>query len=381
MNVVLFGIGQKFKLNMRRIEQLTDYINIVAFCDNSIQSNMKILFNGKFVDVIMPDEIMKLDYDEIIVVTNYMNFVQIKKQLIDMDIKSQIFYYDDWLSEIIKYIIIKRLKNKYSGTYYNIDKQRYIENMAEHDLSMFNFCNINKYTPQNYMDKIIYDDESGLFYIIYYGKKMYFSRKYKTIEHVAHYVSSISMEQDCNCPHRYCDDSFDVSTNDIVIDAGVAEGNFALRIIDRVSKLYLVECDPDWVEALKYTFKDYMNKVVLCEKSLNDEDTYKTVTIDSITGCQPVNFIKMDIEGAEPLALMGAVKTIENSTDLKCSICCYHKHGDESLIRFILNKLNMQIHETKGYLYSVFDDMWYSEPEIRNVIIRAKKDINIEYCN
>ena len=36
-----------------------------------------------------------------------------------------------------------------------------------------------------------------------------------------------------------------------VFDCGVAEGNFALDIIDFVEKIYLVECDKGWLKALK----------------------------------------------------------------------------------------------------------------------------------
>lgn len=53
------------------------------------------------------------------------------------------------------------------------------------------------------------------------------------------------------------------------MDAGVCEGNFALRFIDRARKIYLIEADASWMEALERTFALYREKIVFCNKFLS----------------------------------------------------------------------------------------------------------------
>ena len=44
----------------------------------------------------------------------------------------------------------------------------------------------------------------------------------------------------------------------------------------------------------------------------------------------------MDVEGAEVEALLGGREMFLNN-EIKCSICSYHKSGDEAAIKDILN--------------------------------------------
>lgn len=39
----------------------------------------------------------------------------------------------------------------------------------------------------------------------------------------------------------YLDEDFQVEEGDVVLDVGVAEGNFSMEIIERASKIYLFE--------------------------------------------------------------------------------------------------------------------------------------------
>lgn len=118
------------------------------------------------------------------------------------------------------------------------------------------------------------------------------------------YVCDILLEQHTSSPHLYCKDEVIIKDGDIVVDAGVCEGNFALRYIDLISKLYLVECDPLWEEPLKLTFAPYKEKVVFCNKFLTNFNDDTHITLDQLV-TEDVNFLKMDIEGEEPKALEG----------------------------------------------------------------------------
>lgn len=153
---------------------------------------------------------------------------------------------------------------------------------------------------------------------------------------------------------------------------GVCEGNFSLHNIDKVSKVYLVECDPNWIEALHYTFAPYKNKVVFCESFLSNKDTDKTITLDSLIK-EKVNFIKMDIEGEEVNALNVARRLLKESDDIRCAICSYHRHDDEKEIKNIFNDYNMECSVSDGYMLFLCDESIWLNPELRRGIVRAKK--------
>jgi len=57
------------------------------------------------------------------------------------------------------------------------------------------------------------------------------------------------------------------------------------------------------------------------------DSVIQTIAIDDCPLCADASFIKMDIEGAELEALMGAAKTIRNNKP-KLAICLYHKTED-----------------------------------------------------
>lgn len=62
------------------------------------------------------------------------------------------------------------------------------------------------------------------------------------------------------------------------------------------------------------------------------------VRLDDVVADSKVSFIKMDIEGAELNALIGASQTIQRDKPL-CAICVYHKSGDLAVITAYLKYL------------------------------------------
>ena len=179
---------------------------------------------------------------------------------------------------------------------------------------------------------------------------MYFSRRYSSETEVINYYKSILLEQDEKSPHKYLSTEFDISDGDVVIDAGVAEGNFALEIIDKVSKIYLIEADSEWIEALNVTFEDYMDKVVIIKAFVSSYDEGDFRTLDSIIP-ENVNFIKMDIEGNEWDGLKGAQRIINNSSNLRLAICSYHSDFDQVLIESFMDEMSIEHTHTNGYMW------------------------------
>lgn len=88
---------------------------------------------------------------------------------------------------------------------------------------------------------------------------------------------------------------------------------------------------------------------------MSDHDTDTAITLNSLVK-EPVNFIKMDIEGEEVNALKGSDRVFAGSKNIKCSICSYHRHGDEEEIKKILQGYGLKTSTSKGYMLFLFDD-------------------------
>ena len=221
--------------------------------------------------------------------------------------------------------------------------------------------------------EVHWDDEFNFPYVMFEGKRMYYAPNTKFIvEDEKQYMHGIEFEQQEGSPHTYITDDIYIKEGDVVVDAGVCEGNFAIKYIEKVSKLYLIECDPGWLDPLTLTFRDYLDKVVFCTKFLGNANDEKTITLDKLVGDDRVDFIKMDIEGAEIDALKGAEKVFRNN-DIRCSICSYHKHDDEKNIRSILESYGYETSTSHGHMIFHLDQerLIWSEP--RHGIVYGKK--------
>ncbi|MFP3153756.1 glycosyltransferase [Lachnospiraceae bacterium ZAX-1] len=240
------------------------------------------------------------------------------------------------------------------------------------DLQTFNYDFVSKYVDLDYCNAIHYDEKAAMYYIDSRHKKTYFPKKY-TREKAVYQFRFLSMEQDEESPHLYCDRQFDVPDGGIVIDAGAGEGNFSLDIIERIKKIYIIESEHEWVEALEKTFEPWKGKVVIVEKMLGcvNDDTH--ITIDTLVEEAEVNFIKMDVEGMEEECLRGATRILFDSTNIKCAICSYHKRNAEQNIRLILEKYGFYTTTTKGYMFFLDDIDSFVEGELRHGIVRGVK--------
>lgn len=196
-----------------------------------------------------------------------------------------------------------------------------------------------------------FDEEAGMYYAMEEGMRVYLPVEYfPTKEAAVKYMNGLREEQDDRSPHQYFNQRMEVPEGAVVMDAGVAEGNFSVPIVKRAKKLYLVECDPLFVKALRWTFKDYMDKVVIVDKLLARHANKYSTSIDEIMQGEQLNYLKMDIEGAEVLALRGGERTLAASENIKCNICVYHRLHDNEKITEILARHGMEVRNTPGYM-------------------------------
>jgi hypothetical protein len=241
--------------------------------------------------------------------------------------------------------------------------------------------------------KIEKDLDTELFYVsVDNNSKKLFYKNGMDKNAVYNAFNYVSIEQDYASPHRYLTndqqfvgvmdtgikhvygehDSFGVVDGAIVVDAGAAEGNFALSIIEKASKVYIIEGDEVWCETLKRTFLPYKEKVVIIQKYLSDisddnnitlVDLIKTYNIDKI------DFLKMDIEGYEKQALHGGTVGANFVNIDKMAICVYHNPEDEKEISNYVTHHGYKFYLTDGYM--VLSDS--KEPPIRKAVLRAHK--------
>ncbi len=335
--VLIWGTGTVAQQTFRECKTINQY-DIVGFVDND---------RSKWGTRLFGVEVNSLEYlvtnankaDKIVVLSD--SYEEIRQQIMqsfpDLEecIDNKYYFY--------KKSIIARYENAKDP-----EISKIIEYLYSHTLDVFNYEFVDKYIDFN--PDIIRDDSNGLLFTMHNGKKMYFSRKYSNVSDAKRYFKSICVEQDIDSPHRYLAKDFSVKQGDVVIDVGVAEGNFSLDIIDDAKKVYLIEADPLWTEALRYTFGPYRDKVEIIEKYASSYNEGDYATIDSMI-TDKINFIKMDVEGYEWDALNGAIDTIKKSDNIKIAACCYHSDFDQVLIESFFDQNCIRHTTTKGYMW------------------------------
>lgn len=357
MRILIWGTGRTAE-SFLMTKGLYKNDEIIAFVDNDKNIWNKI-FHGK--KVVSPSELKNLSFDKIIICVKVEN--NIKEQLVhDIDIP------EEKIKDIfeIEHDIICKLENKY--------KNIQIEEVSD-IISCFKDKGIQifgNYFPETKKYKV-YREEDGHPFIFYEDKKIYYPKTYDfNTFNGNEYIPDVFYEQYSESPHLYITNKTTISNGDVIIDAGACEGNFTIKFIDKIKKAYLIESDPIWAKCLEMTFRPYKDKVVICNKALARFDSKNTITIDSLVNNEKIDFLKMDIEGAEIDALLGA-KNMLLHNNVKCSICSYHKMNDEENIKFIMKSLGYKTDVSNGYMFFIFDENIFDTLDLRRGIVYAYK--------
>ncbi len=233
--------------------------------------------------------------------------------------------------------------------------------------------------PYSFQDQYIADDievfndtERGLPYVLLDNKRLYFKRRWGKRK-IRKLFNLLSKEQDLRSPHRYLSEQFTFENGEVLIDVGVAEGNFALSVAEKASRLILFEANKDWIEPLKATFEPWKDKVLIVNKFVGNINSSKSITLDNFitAGNDPV-FLKIDVEGAESKVLAGAKRILSEQKPLKVAICTYHKQNDEKDFREMLIQNGFNISYSDGYMLFFYDKKM-KPPYFRRGLIRAWK--------
>jgi len=163
---------------------------------------------------------------------------------------------------------------------------------------------------------------------------------------------------------QYMDSCCRLSGKEVFVDCGGYIGDTALQFIKRTNNhyahIFAFEPEQENFKAMKENLRTYRN-ITIINKGLWDRETelrfnagggaassvsstggfeIPVTCIDNLleTGYIPT-FIKMDIEGSESMAILGAAKTIITYKP-KLAICIYHKSTDVVEISILINELN-----------------------------------------
>lgn len=360
---VIWGTGERAKNNLNWLYKIKSYIDefdIIAIVDNSLKMQGKD-FEG--LPIYAPKDLLLLEYDYIAIWSNYSE--EIRLQIInELNIQEEKIanIFSPW---------VQKLRLRHCGEGKEITD---FINMIEDTGKMGVYYFQPREEQQEYW-QVHYDEKIALYYVNFFGKKMFLKRGYPIQnKNGINVVHNLWREQDLASPHLYTDEYISVKEDDILVDAGTCEGNFALFHIDKIKKAYLVECDAEWMEALEYTFAPYKEKVIFCNKFISNIDDKTHITLDKLVTEQKIDFLKMDIEGEEVNALIGAQRIIRNSEGFKCAICAYHKHGDQERIIQKLNEYGISnTYLSEGYMLFLYDEEILKMPELRKGIVRGSK--------
>lgn len=226
-----------------------------------------------------------------------------------------------------------------------------------------------------------YDKKRRLPYVIHKGKRLYFPKEWNMIQVTKLYKYYIENEgftgekHRVKMPHQYQTESFCVKQGDVVLDIGCCEALFALDVIDVAKKIYLVECDPCWIDALNATFAPYKEKVKIIHKLVSDTDSETSITLPSIlTEEQNASlFIKMDIEGYETSVINASKELLSKAENIRLACCTYHKEHDAEILSNVFTELNYKTEFSDGYILFIYGQE-LKAPFFRKAIIRAEKN-------
>ena len=370
MRLLIFHTGRitqdRYENFFKLIEMLNH--NLIGF--TSFNENNSFRKIGDYTAYPL-DSITMLKYDKILISEySWLQIDAFKSKFIDMGVPAEKIVGIYWL---LKQVMMKKYEDSKDPVI-----QETLAYWQNHELTVFNqHIDENQHT----YDEVFIDESCGLPYINFEtieGKqrRMYYPRDGSDqlpSSDGKKYILNVFREQIPTSPHLYTKGTHTVEEGDVLIDAGVCEGNFSLRYADIVSKIYLFEPNQKWYEPLYHSFKDVWDKVEFIPKFVSDSTQGGTVALDDVIKI-PVGskvFLKMDIEGAEVDALRGAKKTLAMNK-VKASICSYHHLNDIVKIKSILHNYGYKTAVSDGYMIFILDPDIFETTDFRKGVIYAE---------
>jgi len=183
---------------------------------------------------------------------------------------------------------------------------------------------------------------------------------------------------------------YELRDGDIVIDAGAHVGVYTVKAAKAVGKLGMVIAIEPEANNLYFLKRNIaangLKNVIVVPKGLWDHkdklrlqlskistsahslftnpsvsSEFEVVEVDTLDnilnelGIKRVDFVKMDIEGAETVSLTGMAETLQSNNTLKLAIAAYHTVGGKTTAKTIASKLknrDFEIRAEAGIVYA-----------------------------
>lgn len=277
--------------------------------------------------------------------------------------------YDFFLGDIVFFVrhfnIIVRGKFTYAFKFAlpDTDETRAFSFIGRHGITSYPHLYSLEY--RNRKVNVEVDADKKLPFVNHNGKRLYFPEHFSP-EKVKKDYLALLIEQDTRSAHRYVR-SYEELQNRTLLDVGSAEGIFALDTISFTKHVIFFECMEYWQKPLQATFAEWSDKVTFVKKFVGNKTSGDFVAIDDfLSGKEQDNlFIKMDIEGAERLALEGAKQTLTTGKNNQLAICTYHRISDPEYMQNVM--------ESMGYSTEFSEGLIYWNKRVSKGVIRCKK--------
>ncbi len=327
--IAIYGAGEAGVSVKKHIEKNRPDLNLVCFFDKNAKED----FEGKKVYQI-EDITHKINTFDFVVIASYLNFPIMEAILKNIGVKNYIKS-----AHLPVPLINKNSKTEEVKKILNTQQSKEIFELV-----------VNAYTCKNCLVAL---------------------SKYLKLKNLEIYPKM----------HEQYFDFINAEVVKTVISGGAYDGGTTLLFLDRfvnAQKIYAFEPMYEKFKCeLNEKFIEKSNKVEIIKKglfdkstnigfdefgtaskinsyvSMNDINTIQTLSIDDFVSqknIQKVDFIKMDLEGCEMLALKGAAKTIREHRP-QLAICIYHSYDDLFDIPLYLGEV-LQDYRFEIYHYS-----------------------------
>lgn len=222
------------------------------------------------------------------------------------------------------------------------------------------------------------DEANGLPYVLHRGRKLYFPKEWSLKKTVSAYRRYLEVENILGggyarkAPHQYQSEGFRVQAGDAVVDAGAAEGLFALDVIDLARRVYVIESGAEWRVPLQATFAPFGDKAVLIPQTVAAMEAPGRMRLAALLEQEPAPswFIKMDIEGDEVAVLEELVPRLPTGVAWRFACAVYHRAQGAEQIQALFARHGFQTEFSDGYMLYLYDpDLQY--PYFRRGVLRA----------
>lgn len=241
--------------------------------------------------------------------------------------------------------------------------------LKSHQAKVLNYSFVEDIEKQ--IVNVMHDNE-GFPYVIRNNKRLYFPQTWND-KKICSYYKTLLEEQHESSPHLYLTSELKNKHYRTVLDLGGAEGVFALDMLELADKIYIFEADSIWMEPLERTFAEYKDKIVIVPRFISDYCDDKYTTLDAMFENEiTIDLIKMDIEGAEPRALIGGKNMLQINTQTTLLICAYHSKEEGQNIQEQLGEY--KIRPKHGYMlyhWNIHEKLTY--PYLRRGVLEVSR--------